>query len=46
MLASPMIRLVYKITTPSRPALLGLVRKIMLKKEVQARTLAKIRAIK
>jgi len=31
---------------PSIPALLGLVKKIMLKKEVQARTFAKIKAIK
>ena len=41
-----MAKLASKTTTPSRPALLGLVKKMMLKKEAQARTFAKIKAIK
>ncbi|MBI2635555.1 MAG: hypothetical protein HYW79_03390 [Parcubacteria group bacterium] len=45
-LPNPMPRLTYKVKTPRTPASAGLVKKTMPKKEDQARTLEKIRAIK
>ncbi|MDP2946420.1 MAG: hypothetical protein Q8N61_03165 [bacterium] len=41
-----MLKLTYKIMIPRMPAPAGLVKKIMLKKEAQTKTFAKIKATK
>jgi len=40
------MKLIPKTTAPNRPALLGFVKKTMLKKEAQARIFAKTKAMK